>query len=413
MNSPITVLSPDFIENPYPTYLKLQDESPVYWHKPTGYFWLTRYEDVWQALHDPRFRSGRFDALLGNVPAQHQDAVKILRELLEPRLLLTDGEQHTRLRSLITHAFSPRQIEQIRPVVQDTIGTLLDGIRGKNQIEVIGELADPLPSRIISRIIGLPQERFEEFKAWTNNIYAFIGISAGNRGEQAVAAGHAARAVRKFLETEIEDRKQCPRADLLTVLTQAEEDGEKLTHSEIIANIVGLLNAGHETTANLLGNGLYTLLQHPEVMTSLRVAPSRMASALEEIIRIESPVQILGRQLGEAVDLHGIRLSAGANVLLMVGAANRDPRAFEQPEHFALDRAGSRHLAFGFGSHFCIGAALARVIAEEFFRRVLSEWKSLSLAGPVQWRPFPIFRGLSRLSIDVTWALKPDMDLLQ
>lgn len=412
MDSRFNVMDADFIRDPYPTYRRLQEEAPVYWHEPTGYWWLTRHDDVWNALRDPMFRSGRVDALLGNVPDAQQEPKRILRELLEPRLLLTDGPRHARLRSLIGQAFAPREIERMRPVVRATIQEQLETLRNRSRIEVMSELADPLPSRMICRIIGLPSERFDEFKAWTNDIYAFLGLASGSRGDQAAVAARSGQAVAEFLEKEIAVRRRRPSDDLLSTLIQAEEVGGRLTHPEIIANVVGLLNAGHETTTNLLGNGLFLLLQHPHIMHELRSDPDRIGAVIEEMARLESPVQILGRRLDERLLLHDVELPVGSNVLLLTGAANRDPWAFDDPDRFDIFRAGSRSVSFGYGPHFCIGAALARVIAEEFFRSLLAEWTSLSLIGPIHWRPYPIFRGLSSMTVEVERRQTPGMAIL-
>lgn len=397
----INPLDRSFVQDPYPVYQRLREQAPVYWHEMTGYWWLTRYEDVWNALRDPRFSSARTDVLLRGISSSDVESTKFLRSLLEPRLLFTDGSQHGRLRSLLNHAFTPRQMERMRPIVRATIREQLATLQGRNHIEVISELADPLPSRMICRIIGLPADRFDDFKEWTNDIYSFFGLAQGDLGDRARAAAIAGRAAARFLQQLIDERRRSPADDLLSALIQAEEAGEKLTAHEIIFNIIGLLNAGHETTTNLLGNGLYLLLKHPDVLRAVRDDQNLLTAAIEETSRLESAVQMPGRILTEPVTLHGIELPARANVLLLLGSANRDPRAFPDPDTLSLERQGSRPVTFGYGPHFCIGAALARMIAEEFFVSILTEWKSIRIADSVEWKPYPVFRGLSTLTVSV------------
>lgn len=409
----INPLDRSFVQDPYPVYQRLREEAPVYWHELTGYWWLTRYEDVWNALRDPRFSSARTDVLLRGIPSSDVETPRFLRSLLEQRLLFTDGTQHARLRSLLNHAFTPRQMERMRPIVRATIREQLAPLQGRNQVEVISELADPLPSRMICRIIGLPADRFDDFKKWTNDIYAFFGLAQGGLGDRARAAAIAGRAAVHFLQQLIDERRRSPADDLLSALIQAEEAGEKLTAHEIIFNIIGLLNAGHETTTNLLGNGLYLLLKHPDVLRAVRHDQNLLTAAIEESSRLESAVQMPGRILTEPVTLHGTELPAGANVLLLLGSANRDPRAFPDPDTLNLERQGSRPVTFGYGPHFCIGAALARMIAEEFFVSILTEWKTIELASPIEWRPYPVFRGLSSLIVRVDPSDKDPMAILK
>lgn len=402
MTISINPLDRSFVQDPYPAFAQLREEAPVYWHKQTGYWWITRYEDVWNALRDPRFSSARTEVLLHGIPGSDTETTQYLRSMLEQRLLFTDGSRHTRLRTLLNQAFTPRQMDRMRPIVRATIRKQLDRLRGRNQFDLISELADPLPSQMICRIIGLPADYFDEFKGWTNDIYAFFGLVRGDLSDRARAAAMAGRAASQFLQQLISVRRQTPAEDLLTALIQAGEAGEKLTTQEIIFNIIGLVNAGHETTTHLLGNGLYLLLRHPDVLRAVRDDQTLLAAAIEETSRLESAVQMPGRILTEPVTLHGIRLPTGANVLLLLGSANRDPRAFPEPDTLKLQRQGSRAVTFGYGPHFCIGAALARMIAEEFFASVLEEWRTIELAGPIEWRPYPVFRGLSSLVVRVS-----------
>lgn len=204
-----------------------------------------------------------------------------------------------------------------------------------------------------------------------------------------------------FLQQLIDERRRSPADDLLSALIQAEESGATLTPEEIVFTIIGLLNAGHETTTNLLGNSLYVLLNHPDILAAVRTNQNLLPAVTDETSRLESAVQMPARILMESVQLHGIELPAGASVLLLLGSANRDPRAFPDPDTFNPARQGNRPVIFGYGPHFCIGASLTRMIAEEFLRCILGAWSSLLMAGPVEWRPYQLFQGPRALMVDV------------
>lgn len=402
MNPTFNFLAPEFIADPYPAYQYLRDEQPLLFDLQTSHWLLSRYEDVFAALRNPAFRSGRVDVLFAKIPPPQRDGLQPLTSLLEPRLLFTDGQHHARLRSLVSQAFSPRRIEQMRTIVRQAVHELLAALAGRRELDLIADFADPLPSRVITRIIGLPAEGFEQFKTWTNQIYDFVGVSQVEPAVRASIANRAAEQLTCYLREEIRGRGGDD-GDLLGALLAAEEQGERLSRGEIIANVVGLLNAGHETTANLIANGIWLLAGHPQQLAALRDDPALLPPAIEEIMRFESPVQIVARRSAEPVILHDTQLAAGANLLLLLGSANRDPRSIDRPHQFDIRRAGPRHLAFGFGPHFCIGAALARLIAEEALRELLRRWPALELTSAPHWRPSPIFRGLCELPLRVDW----------
>lgn len=402
MSQTFNFLAPEFITDPYPAYQYLRDEHPLFFDLPTSHWLLSRYEDVFAALRNPIFRSGRVDVLFAKIPATQRDGLQPLTSLLEPRLLFTDGQQHARLRTLISQAFSPRRIEQMRPIVRHAVQELLTTLDGRSELDLIAAFADPLPSRVITRIIGLPAEGFERFKNWTNQIYDFVGVSQVEPAVRATIANRAAAEISCYLQEEIRNRGNDD-VDLLGSLLAAQENGERLSRGEIIANVVGLLNAGHETTANLIANGIWLLTKHPQQQRLLRDNPALLPPAIEEIMRFESPVQIVARRSAEPVILHDTQLAAGANLLLLLGSANRDPRSIDRPHQFDIRRAGPRHLAFGFGPHFCIGAALARLMAEEALRALLARWPKLEFAASPRWRASPIFRGLCELPLRVQW----------
>jgi cytochrome P450 len=401
MSLKIDLLSPAFLQNPYPDYAAVRESTPAYWHEPTGYWLVSRFEDVHLALRHPQFRSSRVHALFDGIAPERLAEFAPLSQMLKPRLLFTDGPDHQRLRSLISQAFAPRQIDWMRPIVRQTADQMLANLADRDEFDFIRDFADPLPSRVITQLLGLPAEHYEQFKAWTNDIYHFIGVSPVDRTTRAAKATASALELDQFLGQQLNQAEATPIGNLLSVLKQASEAGERLTTAEIIANIVGLLNAGHETTTNLLGNGLFLLLNHPDQLRMLHQEPTLLAGAIEEIARYESPVQIIARQVGDEALLGNVAFQAGANVLLMLGAANRDPQAFDRPNEFDIRRQGARHVAFGFGAHYCIGAALARLIAEEVFTRLLKAESALELTSSPRWRPYPIFRGLLEMKVRI------------
>lgn len=401
MSPKIDLLSPSFLQNPYPDYAAVRESTPACWHESTGYWLVTRYEDVHLALRHPQFRSSRVQALFDGIAPERMAEFAPLSQMLKPRLLFTDGADHQRLRSLISQAFAPRQIDWMRPIVRQTVEHLLEDVAERLEFDFIRDFADPLPSRLITQLLGLPAEHYEQFKAWTNDIYHFIGVSPVDRTTRAVKATASAQELDQYLNRQLNEIAASPIGNLLSVLKQTSEAGQRLTTTEIVANIVGLLNAGHETTTNLLGNGLYLLLTHPDQLRMLKQEPALLAGAIEEVARYESPVQIIARQVGDEALLGSVAFQAGANVLLLLGAANRDPHAFERPDEFDIRRQGPRHLAYGFGAHYCIGAALARLIAEEVFTRLLTTGPALELTSSPRWRPYPIFRGLLEMKVRV------------
>jgi cytochrome P450 len=340
------------------------------------------------------------DTLMNRLPAETHAEFAPLRAILVDRMLLTDAPRHNRLRGLIHKAFTPRRIELMRGTVQTVLNELLQGVKHRGTFDVIRDVADPLPSRMITIMLGIPAEDRDQFKTWTDSIYLFMGLSGVPILERARAASSAVAELTAYLRREIAAVRRSPRDDLLSDLVAAEEQNETLTEAELIANVVGVLNAGHETTTNLIGNGVLTLLQNPGSWELLRDEPSVVALAVEEVLRYESPIQMIGRTAIENVEIHGVTIGQGQPVALMLGSANRDPEQFPDADRFDIRRADNRHVAFGHGPHFCVGGALARVVGQVVFGTLPHRFPGLSLGNEQRkWRPYPLFRGLERLPV--------------
>jgi pimeloyl-[acyl-carrier protein] synthase len=265
----------------------------------------------------------------------------------------------------------------------------------------VADFADPLPSRVITAMLGLAAADRDRFKAWTDDIYAFIGVSTNPLPDRARQATASARELSAYLGDAFAEVRRRPRDDLLSALVAAEQAGNRLSETELFSNVVGIINGSHETTANLIANTVLTLLRHPDQLNRLRAEPAIVVGAVEEGLRYESPVQMLGRIAAEDVDVAGVRIAAGERVAMILGAANRDPAHFPDPNRFDITRPDTRHLAFGGGPHFCVGATLGRVEAQVAVAAVLRRFPNLRLSLPnVCWRPYPVFRGPTTLPLE-------------
>lgn len=394
---------PEFISDPYASYDQWRRDSPVFFETNSQYWYVTRYQDVHDLAKDPRMQSGRLDLMLSRLSHDVRDQVSPLEKLLQDRLLLTDGERHRRMRSLVDHAFKPRQIKSMRIAIEQSIQHLLQSLTGRSQIDLIHDFAEPLPSLAITQILGIPATDQKQFKVWTDEIYSFFAPSKTTEDEKALRATRNAREITTYLKQRIVESRSNPTGSLINSLIEADEESQALTEMEIIANVVGILNAGHETTTNLIGNGMLRLLKAPEQLNILRENPQLIPSAIEEFLRIESPIQFIARKTAEPVQVSGVEIPAGQNVALLLGSANRDPERFTQPEQLVVSREQNRHVAFGMGQHYCIGAPLARLIGELSFAALLNRFAHIELAtNKLDWRPYPIFRGLAQLPLKVT-----------
>lgn len=395
--NPCDLLAPETIADPYTSYARLRAECPVCWEESAKGWLVARFADVATILRDRRFLSDRVAQLMARLTADEQIEAEPLRALFTGRLLFSDGAAHARIRGLMQKAFLPRFVEALRTEIRTATDELLDRARG--EMDFIRDFAVPLPSRVITKMLGFPPEHGEQFKNWTDDIYAFFSLSTVPLIERTRKALASAAALTAYLRKHFAHLRAHPQDNLLSAMVAAEEAGERLTEGELIANVVGLINGSHETTTNLLGNTLLILLRRPELWQALRADPALVPAVIEEALRFESPVQMASRVTTEDVELRGVRIPAGELVIPILGSAHRDPDAFPDPDRFE-PRRDPKHLAFGVGPHYCIGAGLARLEGQIVFEVLLRRLPNLRLAAErVEWRPYPIFRALKALPL--------------
>ena len=354
--------SPDFIADPYPVYGALREADPVHWSDEWGVWVLTSYDDTSTVLRDPgRFSSvGRFSALLDQLPPEVQPDIVRLRQHYSGGLIQSDPPDHTRLRGLIRLAFTPRAIEGYRDRIQSVVDGLIDSFIERGEVDAVMDFAYPLPVVVVSQILGAPSSDLDQVFRWTVDIGG-VQATGGAKEEKARRAATAIAEIEDWFAGIIADRRRNPGTDLISELIAAQDQGDRLNDAEMVSTCVTLMLAGHETTKNLVSNGLLTLLRHPDQLAALREDPSLMPTAVEEILRYESPIQRGWRRVAVETELRGKTLLPGQLVYYMFGAANRDPAQFPDADRFDIRRQENRHLAFGFGIHFCIGAPLARL----------------------------------------------------
>ena len=380
--------SRDFLEDPYPMLHTLRKEDPVHWSDSIGGWILTRYDDIVPTFKDVIYYSneGRLARVVEYLPPESRARFRTFEDYFrETSLLHSDPPDHTRLRALLTKVFNATSVEAMRPRIQTVVNGLLDSVEGAGQMDVIKDLAVSLPITVLGSILGVPPADQVHVKGWADDLLAFQGINKPTervleRSQKALVE------IRDYLTVLIGDRSTRPREDLLSQLVAVEAEGEKLSRRELIYTCITLLVAGHETTTSLIGNGIYTLLRHPDQWELLQNNPSLLNSAIEEILRYESPVARQPRLIKQDVDLGGKRISRGETVFQMLNAANRDPAYFSDPDRFNIQRGKNRHVAFGMGIHFCIGAVLARTEAQVVFRTLMERLPRIDLIeGKPDW----------------------------
>jgi cytochrome P450 len=396
---PFDVRDPAFLADPYPVFQRLRAAAPVF-KAPLGRWFVTRYDDTALILRDRRFGKDYADpdALIrrfGPTAAQEPAVVELTH-----MMLMRDPPDHTRLRGLVTKAFTARRIEAMRAHVQDLTDRLLDKVIPLGRMDAIRDLAFPLPVLVICELLGIPDQDQARFVTGSASGAVLLNPTPPTRAELD-NANRGTLESGAYFEALFERRRRDPQDDLISQLVQAEEAGDRLTTAELRANVSLLFGAGHETTVNLIGNGFLSLLRHPAQWRILRDDPSLIPNAIEEILRFESPVQAVARMVTEPVELSGVTLEPSAMVVPLIGAANRDPEMFEDPDRFDVTRKDLRPLSFGGGIHFCLGAQLARIEAAVVFETVLRRLPEPRLMQPdhPKWRPSFILRGLTELPV--------------
>ena len=396
------VFNDEILQNPYPTYARMHEEGPLH-YVDVGSKWavwaIFSHAECSAIAKDPRLSAKRAQQMLLPLPFSSHAEFSELARMLGLWLIFMDPPEHTRLRKLMNKGFSPAAIEGLRPQVEAIVDQMLGSLRHGSEIDLMREFANPMPVRIISAMLGVPQELHETFVNWSRAIAVFRG-SPDRTVEQARAAQDALVQMTDFFRKTVAERRRNKGNDLISLLIDIEEDGEVLTEEELYAQCIALLFAGHETTRNLIGNGMYTLLQHPEQTTELREQPEIIRTAVEEILRYESPVQFTARVLKEEIEVCGQRIPQKWSILCMLGAANRDPKQFKEPNKLNLKRLNNQHLAFSAGPHFCIGSQLARLEGQIAILKLVQRFPEMKLTGPKpEWAATFGFRGLKGLPV--------------
>ncbi len=397
------LLDPQVLANPYPLFQRLRSEDPVYWD-PFLHAWVvTRYTDVLEVLLS---YSADRTPTPGQLDEMGLSSLNPIARVMVKQMLFMDAPAHTRLRSLSSKAFTPARVEQLRGHIRDIARNLLDGLKGKDEIDVIADLAEPLPAIVTAEMLGVPTEDHVQLKEWSADFAEMLGNFQHNPERYPRVIG-AVAGMTKYFQDAIRQQREHPREGLINALLTAEIDGDRLTEEEVIANCIVTMVGGQETTTNLIGNGILTLLRNPAELEKLRGDLSLIPSAVEEMLRYESPSQHTARMCPSDRELGGKRIQKRHAVIAVMAAANRDPEKFPDPDRFDITRKDNRHLAFGYAAHFCFGAPLARVEGQVFLEAFLERYPSLALSEQsLEWRSNLGLRGLKALKVKVAGAGK-------
>jgi cytochrome P450 len=381
--------------NPFPWYQTMRQSAPVFYNDQRYSWHLFRYDDVQRALSDYTVFSSQFGGP-GAAPGGVNDP-------LAASLISTDPPRHRQLRALVTQAFTPRAVEALAPRIRAIVDELLDNVSAQGHLDVIQDFGYPLPVIVIAELLGIPSRDREQFKRWSDAVVS-MGNAGGADGEP--YEGDAERDMAHYFLDMIEERRRQPGPDLISGLLAANIDGQRLTLPELLGFGSLLLVAGNETTTNLLGNALMTFTGLPEVWERLRREPALVPEAIEEVLRYRSPVQSMFRVTKAPVELSGQQVPAGARVVAWIGSANHDEAQFTDPEHFMLGRSPNRHLAFGNGIHYCLGAPLARLEAKIALTAMLQRFRTVERipGAPLERLPSMILYGVRSLPIKFTLA---------
>lgn len=392
-------LLPEFRVNPYPFYHQLRAADPVHWSAFFGFWVLSRYADCVTVLRDAtRFSADPKDLANYEMLMQGLGEDRPLMQMQQKWMLLMNPPDHTRLRTLVTKAFTPRVVEGMRPRIQDLVDQLLDDVQTAGTMDVIADLAYPLPAIVIAGMLGVPVEDRDKLKGWSSTLARTLDPII--TPEILAAGDEATLAFIDYFSGLVAKRRQDPQDDLLSGLIAAEEQGDRLSEDELLATAVLLFGAGHETMMNLIGNGLLALLRNPDQLEKLRRDPLLIQSAVEEFLRYDGSVQMTGRTAVEDLEIDGRAVSKGQQVIILLGAANRDPAQFPDPDRLDITRVENRHIVFSHGIHHCLGAPLARAEAQIAINTLLRRMPALRLRNEgLEWREMVTLRGLKALSV--------------
>jgi cytochrome P450 len=393
---------PAVVSDPFPLYARLRNEDPAHWSPSLKAWVLTRYDDVKRVCLDiGGMSSDRLRPFFAALPAPEAARVAQLMHYLTLWMVFRDPPEHTRLRRLAAKVFNTRSIHALRGEVETISRWLLDALQERDQFDLIAEFAGPLPALVIMHMLGVPRDELRRLKRLSDEMALFIG-SARDAPDKYARAETATAEMAALFRDLILMRRAHPARDLLTELVQAEEQGDRLSDDELVATCVLLLFAGHETTTHHIANGLRALLAFPAELARLREQPDLAAAAVEELLRFDGPIGAQVRIVQQPQTLHGRALAPGERVFLLMNAANRDPRAYQDPDRLELQRHGVPHLTFGFGAHICLGFPLARLEGQIALPALLARWKTIELAAPrLEWIDSMVLRGMKAMPLRV------------
>jgi cytochrome P450 len=395
------MLTPDRAADPYPFFDHLRQTDPVHWSDRYRAWFIMRWDDVFTSLRDPRFSSDRvkpvFDTKLTD---EQRTARKPTFDILQHWMVFNDPPEHTRLRGLVNRAFTPKAVNALRPRVEEVVAEQLDEIRDQGTVDLIRDFAFPIPAVVIAELMGVPASERDLFKGWSDSIMALVFGAAGvaDRREH---AQQSLQELASYLHDLVRQYRKDPGENLISDLTVAQDADDRLSDDEIVSTCVLVLFGGHETTTNLIGNGIRSLLHHPDQLARLLADPGLLTSSIEELLRYDGPSKMEVRRAAEAIELRGQAIGEGDQIYFVQASANRDPDAFDNPNALDLARTPNRHCGFGFGVHYCLGAPIARLEGSIAIDALIRHLPGLRLGDePEVWHPTLISRGMRSFTVD-------------
>ncbi|MFM7147031.1 MAG: cytochrome P450 [Actinomycetales bacterium] len=381
----------EYVADPYPEFRRMAEESPVWLQASTGHVYVSRYADVREVLLDvDGFSNDRVADRLGRIPDRLP--AQCLASILHDRLVMTDGVRHRALRGQMRDFFTASRVRTYEPMISEVIAKHIGQITWSEPVNFLEQIAFPIPSEIILRVLGFPPTDVSRLRQWTSDFYNWLAASPGGIEERTQHALDATEHIQDYISERLNDSPSAPNSTVLGSLLAAHASGG-LTKDEVVANLIGLVNAAHETTTSLTANAMVLLLRHPAQLALLSADPSLIPSTVAEVGRLESPAQIISRAATRDQEFHGLSIHAGQLVAVNLAQANRDPEVYPDPDRFDVTRSGPAPLTYGHGEHFCVGTALAKLEAEVLLAHLLPRMSgAVILNEPIIWRPTPAFR---------------------
>jgi cytochrome P450 len=393
------LFSPEFFANPHPTLRRLRADDPVHWEPAMGIFVATRYDDVATLTRSEVFTSERPPRLGQSIAPELAAKMAVYDRFLGHWMNITDPPRHTRLRAIVANAFTPQRIEALRPFIREVVSARVDAAREAGRMDVLRDLGFPVPIAVICKMLGIPAEDMGSFQGWTEAVMRTIG--ATTLTPEVVDRAHwGVQGLSEYFHALLAERRRAPTDDLMSVLARPDATGSALSDEELASMAALLLVAGHETTAHLIGNTMFALLQNPGELQKLRANPRLVGSTVEEVLRYESPVLMVTRGALVDTELSGQKIRAGQVIAVVLAAANRDPARFPDPDRMDIERADNRHFGLGVGIHYCLGAQLARLETQIVLEVALERLPTLELTGePLSWVPSLLMHGMAALPV--------------